>query len=247
MSKRFFCIPSMCVHFLYIIPFIINKVWEWRVHQAHLMGRGLKLKLNCMSHGKYRASQMQDELFIFWFLWRDVFPSLPCVKLLHALEDSAIVFNNPWCVFQGSRTFIPLQHSLLKHTWENCENGRGQGGSQCGKENRLKLRTHWTLLLGFKYQNWCFSHYFCNWGYVSEEQKCQCSFHNLISFQLFLVIAFSFSTYETNLLISWYTIYNIVAIIHDTCPGHQYSHNFTIRPQRCMCRKHITKTVPWWG
>lgn len=59
------------------------------------MGRGLNLKLNCMSYDKYKASQMQDELFIFRFLWRDVLPSLPGVKQLHALEDSAIIFNNP--------------------------------------------------------------------------------------------------------------------------------------------------------
>lgn len=52
---------------------------------------------------------------------------------------------------------------------------------------------------------------------MSEEQN-QCSIRNLISFQLLVIIALSFSTYETNLLMSGYTIYNMVAIIHDTYP-----------------------------
>lgn len=42
------------------------------------------------------------------------------VKLLHALEDSVILFNNPRCVFQGCRAFTPLQLSVLKLTSENC-------------------------------------------------------------------------------------------------------------------------------
>ena len=53
---------------------------------------------------------------------------------------------------------------------------------------------------------------------MSEEQN-QCSICNLISFQLFVIIALSFSTYETNLLMSGYSIYNMVAIIHGIYPG----------------------------
>lgn len=103
----------MCVHFLYFIPFIINKVWERRVHQAHLMGRGQKLKLNCMSYGKYRAFQMQDELFIFRFLWRDVLPSLSlsqvssCFMLWKILLSFSIICD----VF-----FKAVEHSFHSNT-----------------------------------------------------------------------------------------------------------------------------------